>query len=59
MINNRKELYSEFISPSAEWRGKPFWSWNGELDEHELCRQVSVLKEMGSAGTLCIRGRDS
>ena len=50
MINSRKELYSEFISPSAEWRGKPFWSWNGELDEHELCRQVSVLKEMGFGG---------
>lgn len=40
-------LYARFFAPSAEWRGKPFWSWNGELEEKELCRQVEVLKEMG------------
>ena len=47
---SKKELYSTFASPGAEWRGKPFWSWNGELREEELTRQVEVMKEMGLGG---------
>ena len=50
MFKNKSDLYSAFASPSAEWRGKPFWSWNGELEKDELCRQVEVLKEMGFGG---------
>ncbi len=50
MFKNKEELYSAFESPSARWRGKPFWSWNGELEEKELCRQVEILKEMGFGG---------
>ena len=44
------ELASQFLSPHAAWRGKPFWSWNGELDEAELIRQIHVMKEMGLGG---------
>jgi len=40
----------EFSSPSAAWRGKPFWSWNGKLEKDELIRQIHVLKEMGMGG---------
>ena len=47
---SKKELYSIFASPGVEWRGKPFWSWNGELREEELVRQVKVMKEMGLGG---------
>ena len=47
---SKKELYGTFASPGAEWRGKPFWSWNGELREEELIRQVGVMKEMGLGG---------
>ena len=47
---SKKELYSTFASPGAEWRGKPFWSWNGELREEELVRQVGVMKKMGLGG---------
>jgi hypothetical protein len=43
-------LSAEFANPSAAWRGKPFWSWNGELDEHELVRQLGVFKQMGFGG---------
>lgn len=50
MFRDKEELYNSFLSPSSEWRGKPFWSWNGELEEEELCRQVEVLKEMGFGG---------
>ena len=41
---------AEFANPSAAWRGKPFWSWNGKLQQAELLRQVQVLKEMGMGG---------
>ncbi len=44
------ELVKEFKDPGREFRGKPFWSWNGELEEKELKRQVDVLKEMGFGG---------
>lgn len=39
-----------FAAPSAAWRGKPFWSWNGKLEKDELIRQIHVLKEMGMGG---------
>jgi hypothetical protein len=39
-----------FYHPTAEWRGKPFWSWNGELDRDELLRQIHVFKKMGMGG---------
>ena len=44
------DLLPEFLNPSALMRGKPFWSWNGELDEAELLRQIRVFKEMGFGG---------
>ena len=47
---SKKELQGTFASPGAEWRGKPFWSWNGELREEELVRQVEVMKQMGLGG---------
>ena len=45
-----KEIKQAFLSPSAEYRGKPFWSWNGELRGEELVRQAHVMKEMGLGG---------
>ena len=45
-----KEIKEKFASPSAEYRGKPFWSWNGELRGEELVRQAHVMKEMGLGG---------
>ena len=43
-------LVASFEEPSAEWRGKPFWSWNGKLEKDELLRQVGVFKDMGFGG---------
>jgi len=40
----------EFKNPSAEYRGAPFWAWNGKLDPSELRRQVQVMKQMGLGG---------
>ena len=46
-LNKLAEL---FANPGPEYRGKPFWCWNGELQEKELKRQMGVLKEMGMGG---------
>jgi len=43
-------MYNEFNKPGPEWRGKPFWSWNGELEKKELVRQIHVMKKMGMGG---------
>lgn len=39
-----------FKAPTAEYRGTPFWSWNCNLEEKELLRQIEELKEMGFGG---------
>ncbi len=49
--NKRKELSdSLFASPTSEYRGAPFWSWNCKLDKDELLRQADVLRQMGFGG---------
>ena len=45
-----RQITDEFKNPSGLYRGKPFWSWNGELRKDELIRQVDVMKEMGLGG---------
>ena len=47
---NKGSRYNLFHSPGVEWRGKPFWSWNGELREDEVRRQIGVMQEMGFGG---------
>jgi len=44
------QLLNTFNSPGNEWRGKPFWSWNGKLDKDELIRQIHIMKKMGMGG---------
>jgi len=44
------KLYKEFLNPGTEYRGKPFWAWNGKLDKDELLKQIHVMKEMGFGG---------
>jgi hypothetical protein len=45
-----RTLYERFQQPNNEFRGKPFWSWNGELDGEELLRQLDVFEKMGFGG---------
>ena len=47
---DKQELTSLFRSPTVDWRGKPFWSWNGELRGEELIRQTKIMKQMGFGG---------
>lgn len=46
---NRK-LLQEFCQPGSEYRGAPFWAWNGKLEQKELRRQVRVMHRMGLGG---------
>lgn len=39
-----------FIQPPSEFRGAPFWAWNGRIDERELREQLRVFKDMGLGG---------
>jgi hypothetical protein len=40
----------EFRHPTKSRRSAPFWAWNGKLNEHELLRQIDIMKEMGFSG---------
>lgn len=42
-----------FKNPTSQYRGKPFWSWNGKLDKQELLRQIEVMRKMGMGGYFC------
>ncbi len=44
------DLYTQFQNPGAAFRGKPFWAWNGLLNEAELRRQIRVMHQMGLGG---------
>ncbi len=44
------KLDDQFRDPPSEFRGKPFWAWNGRLEEDELRRQIRVFKRMGLGG---------
>ena len=48
----KKEKFSDniFNSPTAEFRGAPFWAWNSALDTDMLRRQVDIFAEMGFGG---------
>jgi hypothetical protein len=43
-------LIRQFHMPSATYRGRPFWSWNGKLSGAELHRQARLMKQMGFGG---------
>lgn len=47
---NTKQRRMKFHNPGPEYRGKPFWSWNGELKKEEIIRQVHVMEKMGLGG---------
>lgn len=44
------DIRRSFSTPGPAFRGRPFWAWNGSLEEPELLRQVGVLQEMGFGG---------
>ena len=45
-----KQVHLEFRNPPIVHRAKPFWSWNGKLEQEEIRRQIRIFKEMGFGG---------
>ena len=43
----QKEL---FQTPASEYRGTPFWAWNGKMDPEKQISQIHIFKEMGLGG---------
>ena len=39
-----------FKNPTAEYRGTPFWAWNGDLKKEYLFDQIDAFKKMGLGG---------
>ena len=49
--NTQKQLNDElFRNPTSEYRGTPFWAWNGKLEKEELIRQIGIFRQMGLGG---------
>lgn len=44
--------YEEFKTPSNEYRGVPFWSWNCRVDDGKIKRQLAAFEEMGFGGAI-------
>jgi len=45
-----KKLLNDFSDPGSEFRGAPFWAWNGKLEPEELRRQIRIMNRMGLGG---------
>jgi len=39
-----------FRSPTSEYRGTPFWAWNGKLTKETLYEQIKIFRKMGLGG---------
>ncbi len=39
-----------FRHPTKEYRGAPFWAWNGRLDKEKLEKQIACFRKMGFGG---------
>ncbi len=46
----KESLLKEFAAPGSQYRGKPFWAWNGKLEPEELRRQIRIMRRMGLGG---------
>ncbi len=45
-----QKLLHQFRNPGSEYRGAPFWAWNGKLEPEELRRQIRLMQRMGLGG---------
>ncbi len=45
-----KDLMGDFQNPGSEFRGAPFWAWNGKLDPETLRQQIRLMKDAGLGG---------
>ena len=45
-----ENIAKQLKNPGCEFRGKPFWAWNGKLEPEELRRQIRIMQRMGLGG---------
>lgn len=46
----------EFKNPPLKYRGKPFWFWNGDMNEAEIDHQLKEMADKGLGGVfICAR----
>ena len=45
-----EKILEKLRQPGPEFRGAPFWAWNGKLEPEELRRQIGLMKMMGIGG---------
>ncbi len=45
-----KTFLARLARPTSEYRGMPFWAWNGNLEPAELRRQIRLMHRMGLGG---------
>ena len=46
----KTSVLNDFKNPGSQFRGAPFWAWNGKLEPTELRRQIQVMQQMGLGG---------
>jgi hypothetical protein len=49
-LNMKKNICERLQNPESKYRAKPFWAWNGKLEEEELHFQIDAMKKMGFGG---------
>ena len=50
MAKSTEKLIRALSGDLTDYQSIPFWSWNNELDEAELVRQIEDMKEAGIGG---------
>lgn len=50
MKNQNNSWQEVFQDPPAQYRAKPFWSWNGKLDTDRMREQIDCFAQMGYGG---------
>ena len=49
--NQTPSLHNDlFKDPASEYRGTPFWAWNGKLNDEKLEEQIHNFQKMGLGG---------
>lgn len=46
----KSSVLKQFSNPGSEYRGAPFWAWNGKLEPEKLRKQIRIMEQMGLGG---------
>lgn len=52
LYKEKKQKFDErqFMVPTSEYRGAPFWAWNCKLKKELLLKEIEEIKDMGMGG---------